>query len=420
MRGVSAACAVLALGCAESDGPAGIELAALSTIEGFSVSPVDVVEAGASLLGAFRVQAAPGAPIELQVLRFDNRGTVERLAAVPYDLTAGRISAVVGGTFARSRTLASDGVLARVAIGEVDLATSRTGGVRELPEPVVGIPPAAALHLADDQSLWVLATTGDFVTTLYVLGADGATRSVPLAGSVFVDGTSRLGASPHGVVAMLWVDSDDAAALGRLGIEPASHGGHQAVLASLDCDGAILDASVVPLDRHGVPAALWVKDREIVLAGQTTIPGSNEADLFVGRFRLDEAGRIERGAVRVFAVGEHQNVVHDVSVLAGGRVAVAGEVGLRQAPTASVIEGSRAFVAILQPDLSGEPRVAHLGDPVRRNAGVALAFDRERLLLLSLLDFPKTHDADTDPAQAYARAVLYEVLLDDVSGRPPR
>lgn len=91
---------------------------------------------------------------------------------------------------------------------------------------------------------------------------------------------------------------------------------------------------------------------------------------------------------------------------------VAGEVGLRQASTGSVIEGSRAFVAVLEPGLSADPDFALLGDPERRNAGVALVPERGRLLLLSHLDFPKTHDADADATQAYSRAALHEVVME--------
>ena len=50
---------------------------------------------------------------------------------------------------------------------------------------------------------------------------------------------------------------------------------------------------------------------------------------------------------------------------------------------------------------------------VNDDAGRVLYTRHDQLWLLASLDYPKTHDADHDPAQGYARTELFEVVVSD-------
>jgi len=132
----------------------------------------------------------------------------------------------------------------------------------------------------------------------------------------------------------------------------------------------------------------------------------------------------ERNVTVTVDVGDRQVQVHDltlqsadVSVTSDQRIWIAGEEGFEQAPTGSVIRGSRAFIAAVSS--SGLEQTDTLGNAERRNGFVAFAELGPRRFVIGNLDFPKTHDADERPDQAFARTVLYEITPTQPSQAAP-
>jgi hypothetical protein len=90
-------------------------------------------------------------------------------------------------------------------------------------------------------------------------------------------------------------------------------------------------------------------------------------------------------------------------------------VNKNQATTGSVVRGSRAFVAGFTGGLNENPAFVYLGDSKRRNAMTNVYVRDGRNLVLAHLDFPKTHDADSNPEQGYSFAKIFELVPSDVS-----
>lgn len=392
-------------------GPFGVE--ELARLDDFAAVFEDLVVTGdGRLLASLVTQAAPAAERRASATLLSVSGERQELWSTVANLRTGALGQSATGTVVFTEDAApTDDWRAPVHLRQLDLAGRSLAPPRRMGGAALNVPTRQRVLLAADGTAYLAMVSEDFELVLVIATADGDPMRVPLASRKFMDSSTYLAFAPDGgVLIAMYLDADDAAGRTRLGIPAAGHDGTQIALVSLTASGAVRQAVAVATAARAYPAALHITPGSVFVAGKVHY-GTNERAGFVSRFDLGPAGELSPRQTLEFRHPENVRSMGDILVLADGRILVAGEVGGEQATTGSVIGSSRAALFLLDAGLNGPPLVQQYGEGSRRNGFGRLLIQDGRILGTAWLDGPKTHDADADPAQAYAHAALVEIRI---------
>ncbi|MGQ0508789.1 MAG: hypothetical protein ACT4TC_26100 [Myxococcaceae bacterium] len=392
--------AVALAGCSPFSSGPGPELRSELKLEGFQNFIAELIPTEDVLLARVGTMAGPGEKAFYRLLAIDTQLVPTELLRSEQDLTSGRIAlAADKSVWVTKGTLDVDETFSTVEARQLRLGDRELLGSRSLPTRVLNLPAKNAVALGVDGSLWLLVVNAEFDLTLYRLVADDAVRAVPVAKRITVDLSSGVVAWAGGVIVATRINGNDTAAAERWKLPS---GRAQIAIASLDLNGQLIQAAPLDLPEASTISELSIYGSTLLLAGEAS--DTSDSSCFVSRWSIGASGALEHQSTERFRPGENRKAVHAV-LIDGDRTLVAGEVGFTQASTGSVMSGSHAFLGILR-----EPGRTLLGDGVRRNVFTDIVRWKGDVWLAATTDFPKTHDADQDPAQGYARAELFRLI----------
>ncbi|WP_394837577.1 hypothetical protein LVJ94_11775 [Pendulispora rubella] len=330
-----------------------------TTLEGFSVTPLQIRPTERGFLGAFLTQDAAGEPVERHVRLVGVDGNVAYDHAYPFDLVSGRLSETAGGSvFLSEAAEVIDDASFRVRIRKMSLADGALQDYALFREPIFDLP-ENALHLGKDGQLWCLGINTDLVLTLFGLGPNGPTTQIPIATMKALDLGSQIIGLRDGFAVVTEADGVDA----RFGVPSSSASAEQITVLTFDHAGNFIEAKTTAFGARTALGAVRVDDTRMVITGSLK-HALNDHSLFLQSWTIGPDARLTPEAERTFDVGNDQVQVSALDVAPDGRWIAGGEEGLRQAETHSVLQGSRAFVATLSaPPAFALEGIATFGTP---------------------------------------------------------
>lgn len=371
----------------EPSGSRGFELELRSQVDGFAVTPLEIISTERGLLGRFVVQKSVDTENANHLRLFDPDGRVTYSHDEPFDAFSGRVSAPSGDTVFVTETVdVVDDVFAHVQVRQLSLEDGQRRDFVVLPELVLSLPSRDALVEVGGR-IWCLATNASFMLTLYGLSRDAVPSSTPIVELRVASDGSRIVRYEGGFVV---------AVVAGAGSE------RQVELRFFDEAGHSVHAGRSEFPVAARLGAVRASGPRVFVAG-TLVHRSNDESLFV---QVWNGGSLERTIT--FDVGDDQASIRDIEALSDEDMLVAGEFGTRQADTGSILEGGSAFFARFSS--AGVENLITIGNADRRNALAAFGRQAGRRFVFAHQDFPKTHDADDHPEQAYGRAMLYELI----------
>lgn len=277
------------------------------------------------------------------------------------------------------------------------------------------------LRLSSDLSYLALVTQVDGSVHLMKFGSDGrriyATRLCGASAFRFYNWPFVIlaeGESDGAVVLFQLFENDRAAFEAQYNTKlPPSRRNALYVLMRLDGSGKT--ATVLPLTEgeNVVPSDVLARGRRIVVLGEDQF-SFERSRLHVSHFSLNETGTtLTREGGQPFAISKKQDRVTSALLLSDGRILVGGEAGYKQVKTGSVVEGSEAFLLLLNAQANDILGFTKFGDRRRRNLieGVRAAPDGS-LVATATLDAPLTHDTDGGKRdQGYTHSAFFDVKI---------
>ncbi|WP_394848090.1 hypothetical protein LZC95_11575 [Pendulispora brunnea] len=392
-------------------GPTSWTLMPQTTLEGFAVYAGEIRATERGLLGSFTVRASAGEEARQHVRLVGVDGKAAYDHAYRADTVSGRLSEVEDGSvFVSEAAEVIDEFFSKVRIRRMALADGALQDDEMMPEPMLNLPLAEAIHRGTDGRLWCLGVNSDLALMLYGLGKNAPVTKIPIAARTSVDLRSRIVGLRDGFAVV--TSSADVEA--RFGVPASRKGAEQVAVLSFDASGNFVEAQTTGFDARAALGAVRVDGTRIAITGSVEHT-LNDNSLFVRSWTLAQGARLVREAESTFDLGTEQVRISALDVAPDGRWIAGGEVGTRQAETGSILQGSRAFMATL----SAAPAFtlqgyATFGTPERRNAIAAFARAPDgggQEYAFVHHDFPKTHDADGRPDQAYSRTELYQLQV---------